>query len=147
MKRFVIACICILAVVTAFVGIVGAGSVTETDGGAQQSVKSRTFAWSITTNKFVSDTITGIDGEILKVAMAAQTKATNRTGVIMRDTQGVDIFGGNLINSNTAVQFHADNGDTILPVAHDGSSLTLIVTNANIGANVSTSGSFKVYWR
>jgi len=146
-KAFIAACG--FAVIVAVVAVVFAdGTVTTTHYVRGKSVKRTEIVFSAMTNKYASGNVDGIDGEILRVVASPGGSATSNASMTLKDTNSIDILRSSFTTvSNAAVEIYADNGDTTLPVVHDGGRLTFAVTNTTLGSTIVTNGSMTIYWR
>ena len=128
-------------------GARGAGSVSTTRS-SWGSINRDTITYSITSNKYVSGSIKDINGEILRVVVSAQSKATSNPTITLTDGDSIDLFRGKFTTvSNTAAEITATNSSIYLPCAVASETLTLAVTNSNISNAVATNGTIKIWWR
>jgi len=143
-KTFIIIAFCLG--VCACHGSARAGSVTQTNI-TWQSMNETEIEWVITTNEYVSGSITDIDGLIERIVFVAAT-TTNANTITLSDQDGVDLFVGQGTVSNFNVNVYADNADTSLPIAVSAyAPYTFLVTNSTLGVSVTTNGTVRIYWR
>lgn len=138
----------LLALIVFVAGLVLAGgTVTVTHSPASRTMKTKTIAWTITTNSTVTGTVQGLSGELLRYVIAAQG-TTNQYDVTVSDSNGIDLLSGGGVNvSNAIVHDYADNAASTLPIASDG-DLTLLVTNYDgLAVSATTNGSLVLFYR
>lgn len=145
MKHKLLITICLL--VLGCVGLVRAGSVTQTNH-TWRSINETEIQWVITTNQFVSGTVAGLDGQLERIVIVAGALSTVTNTITLTDVDGIDVLLGQGAESGTTINVYADNGDTTLPITVSGyHPYTFAVTNSTLGVSVTTNGTVRLYWR